>query len=246
MRLTAERRAHIAAAYAVGTLRGPAGAWVERQRTRDAALCAAVTAWQERLARWVELLAPVEPHDEVWQALERRIVSPEPDIAARPFAPPSPAPIEPMATTLWRSLGFWRGASGALFATAFALTIGLALLLRPVPGPTHTAVLADAQGRPVWILDARLPAGHLAVRALPLAAPPPDHAYELWMLPASGAPVSLGLCPREGTVGIDLAPGLGTRLLTAAGLAVSLEPAGGSPTGQPTGPVVFQAVLVRT
>ena len=251
MTLTAARRAQLAAAYALGTLRGGAGRWVERRLLSDAALCAAVVAWQDQLARWVELLAPVEPRDEVWQALERRIVSPVPmpAISVAPAAsPPSldaPAP-EPVAASLWRSMAFWRGASGALFAAALALAIGLGLVLRPSPGPTHTAVLADAQGRPVWILDAHLPAGHLSVRALPLAVPQPDRDYELWMLPASGAPVSLGLCPRGGTVAMDLEAGLGERLLTAAGLAVSLEPTGGSPTGQPTGPVVFQAVLVRT
>jgi anti-sigma-K factor RskA len=98
----------------------------------------------------------------------------------------------------------------------------------------------------VWLIDARLPEGRLTVRAFPAAQPPPGKSYELWMIPSAGNPVSLGLLPAEGTAEIRLPQGLGDRVLAAAGLAVSLEPAGGSPTGLPTGPVPYQATLVRT
>ena len=257
MRLTPERRAHIAGAYALGTLRGPARAWVERRLRRDAVLCAEVTGWQEQLSRWVERLAPAAPRAEVWHALERRIVGP----VAAP-APVAPAAIDGDAPTVvapprpeTRSaaplrqrdpLEFWRRTARVALAASLALAIGLGLLLRPPPAPTHTAVFTDAQGRPVWILDARLPEGAFAIRALPAAAPPPGKSYELWMLPAGGAPVSLGLLPASGAVDLVLGAELARRMQTAAGIAVSLEPAGGSPTGQPTGPVVFQAVLTRT
>lgn len=257
MKLTPARREHVAAAYAVGTLRGPARDWVERRLRRDAALCAEIVAWNERLSRWIERLAPVAPRAEVWSALERRIVAPlgvampaaviDAD-APTVIAPAPRAAPESTGFARWRAdpINFWRGAAGLAFAATVALAIGIGLLLQPVPGPTHTAVFADAQGRPVWIVDARLPEGLLAIRALPSAAPPPGRAYELWMLPAGGAPVSLGLLPAQGETVFRLPEGLPARLLTAAGVAVSLEPAGGSPTGQPTGPVVYQAVLART
>jgi anti-sigma-K factor RskA len=144
------------------------------------------------------------------------------------------------------SLAFWRGGAQLAFAASLALAIALGLALQPPPPPTHTAVFADGQGRPVWILEARLPEGRIALRALAAAAPPPERAYELWMLPAGGQAVSLGLLPASGTAELRLTGDLGLRLQTAAGLAVSVEPAGGSPTGQPTGPVVYQAALART
>lgn len=257
MRLTPERRAHIAGAYALGTLRGPARAWVERRLRRDAVLCAEVTGWQEQLSRWVERLAPAAPRAEVWHALERRIVGPL--AAPTPVAPAAidgdaptvvatPRPEARSAAPLRQRdpLEFWRRTARVALAASLALAIGLGLLLRPPPAPTHTAVFTDAQGRPVWILDARLPEGAFAIRALPAAAPPPGKSYELWMLPAGGAPVSLGLLPASGAVDLVLGAELARRMQTAAGIAVSLEPAGGSPTGQPTGPVVFQAVLTRT
>jgi anti-sigma-K factor RskA len=248
MKLTAARRAHIASAFVVGTLAPRARDWVERRLRHDAALCFAVTGWQDHLARWVELLAPVEPRPEVWEALARRVGAAAPAVVAAPVTPSAASPPVPEAEPeRWLgSLAFWRGGAQLAFAAALALAIGLGLALQPVPPPTHTAVFADGQGRPVWILEARLPEGRLALRALAAATPPPERAYELWMLPAGGAPVSLGLLPASGTAQIKLAADLGLRLQTAAGLAVSVEPAGGSPTGQPTGPVVYQAALART
>jgi anti-sigma-K factor RskA len=246
MKLTAARRGHIASAYVVGTLPPRAHAWVERRLRHDVALCFAVTAWQDHLARWVEMLAPVEPRPEVWEALARRVgAAAAPVVVAPALSAPRPA-IEPEPSRWVGSLSFWRGSAQFAFAAALALAIGLALALQPAPPPTHTAVFADGQGRPVWILEARLPEGRLALRALAAAQPPPERAYELWMLPAGGAPVSLGLLPASGTTELTLSPELGLRLQTAAGLAVSVEPAGGSPTGQPTGPVVYQAALART
>ena len=255
MKLTAARRAHIASAYVVGTLAPRARGWVERRMRHDVALCFAITGWQDHLARWVELLAPVEPRPEVWEALARRVGAAASrtvdESAAAPVVVPrpavSPVPLAAAEPEPWfGSLSFWRGSAQFAFAAALALAIGLGLALQPAPPPTHTAVFADGQGRPVWILEARLPEGRLALRALAAAQPPPDRAYELWMLPAGGAPVSLGLLPASGTAELRLSAELGLRLQTAAGLAVSVEPAGGSPTGQPTGPVVYQAALART
>lgn len=257
MRLTAPRRAHVASAYVVGTLPPRVRSWVERRMRHDAELCAAIVGWQDHLARWVDLLAPVEPRPEVWEALARDIAAPaRPQGRAAPVAPtPATVIADDQPTVLAPqhapprfvgSLAFWRTGASLALAACLALAIALGFALQPPPSPTHTAVFADAQGRPVWILEARLPEGGLALRAFAAAAPPPERAYELWMLPADGAPVSLGLLPAAGRHELALAPGLGARLVTAAGLAVSVEPAGGSPTGQPTGPVVFQAALTRT
>jgi anti-sigma-K factor RskA len=233
----------------VGTLPPRARAWVERRMRRDVALVFAITAWQDHLARWVELLAPVEPRPEVWESWARRIgggIAPATAPAVETaFAAPIP-PRVPQATRWIGSLPFWRTSAAFASAAALALAIGLGIALQPAPPPTHSAVFADGQGRPVWILEATLPEGRLGLRAFAAASPPPDRAYELWMLPSGGAPVSLGLLPASGVGELRIPAALAQRLLTAAGLAVSLEPAGGSPTGQPTGPVVYQASLVRT
>ena len=59
-------------------------------------------------------------------------------------------------------------------------------------------------------------------------------ALELWAVPTQGAPRSLGLVSPERGATV-LRAGL---LQGTAAFAVSLEPAGGSPTGAPTGPIL--------
>jgi anti-sigma-K factor RskA len=62
--------------------------------------------------------------------------------------------------------------------------------------------------------------------------------FELWMIVGENAPVSMGVIPDGATAHIEIGPDAMAMLASGAVLAVSLEPAGGSPTGQPTGPVV--------
>src|SRR5687767_11202980 len=74
---------------------------------------------------------------------------------------------------------------------------------------------------------------------------PAANSYELWMLPEGRAPVSLGLLPGTGNAALPLDAEALAVLAQTMTLAVSLEPAGGSPTGAPTGPVLFTAPLLR-
>ena len=68
----------------------------------------------------------------------------------------------------------------------------------------------------------------------------------MWVLPAEGNPQSLGLLPVAGNSSRSTIPaGLRALLVNAKGLAISVEPPGGSPTGLPTGPVVYQAPMVE-
>ena len=71
-------------------------------------------------------------------------------------------------------------------------------------------------------------------------------SYELWMIPDGGQPVPMGLMNESGTASETVPAELLARLSKAKALAISLEPQGGSPTGQPTGPVLWVAPLVTT
>jgi anti-sigma-K factor RskA len=76
----------------------------------------------------------------------------------------------------------------------------------------------------------------------------PDRALELWMLPDGGNPRSLGVVPivtPPGIARVELPATADQALQSIPALAVSLEPAGGSPTGQPTGPVLYTGPVQR-
>jgi anti-sigma-K factor RskA len=83
----------------------------------------------------------------------------------------------------------------------------------------------------------------LVVQAANLPPRPAGHDYELWALPKDGNPVSLGVLPAEGTSTRVLTAMQKAALASSSQLAVSIEPTGGSPTGQPTGEVLFMAPL---
>ena len=62
-------------------------------------------------------------------------------------------------------------------------------------------------------------------------------------LPTEGAPRSLGLVANTGGETLIRIRATDPRMRSAGALAVSLEPAGGSPTRQPTGPVLCSGAI---
>jgi anti-sigma-K factor RskA len=92
------------------------------------------------------------------------------------------------------------------------------LSLQPV------ATIKGAQGPVVWSIE--LDVRHQRLRAVALAG---------------AAPVSLGILPDAGQLERTLSQRQWSALAQAGKVAVSLEPLGGSPTGAPTGPVLYVA-----
>jgi anti-sigma-K factor RskA len=72
----------------------------------------------------------------------------------------------------------------------------------------------------------------------------PGRVLELWSVPPQGAPRSLGLISADGATVLPRGKLPDTLLKGGTdALAVSVEPPGGSPTGAPTGPVVYAGKL---
>jgi anti-sigma-K factor RskA len=84
----------------------------------------------------------------------------------------------------------------------------------------------------------------LRLSALTRQTPPSAHAYELWgIAPHATRPVPLGVISASGEMKLAALP---KGMSAGATLAISIEPPGGSPTGLPTGPVVYTGVLRTT
>ncbi len=113
---------------------------------------------------------------------------------------------------------------------------------------TSNAVPNAAPGpMPQWQLERSADSSQLRIRALSSATLAASKSYELWVLPgAGGKPVSLGVMPTAGSLERSLNDKQRQLLLTSDKVAVTLEPAGGSPTGDPTGPVVMVAPIMRS
>ncbi len=217
----------IAAEYALGTLQGAARRRFERSLKDDPQLRRLVAQWRDRLAPLDELVEPVQPSARVWRKIENRIGG-----ASRGRA--------------WLgNVAFWRGASLISAACAVLLAVYVALLLPRSP-ERMVVVMAGDQGKPAMTVSWPMqPRGKPKLRIRVMGHPemPPGTSWELWMLPEGNQkPVSLGLIGTEPMQELALPENAAPMINRAAGLAMSQEPAGGSPTGQPTGPVLYKGL----
>ena len=143
-----------------------------------------------------------------------------------------------------------RAISGTPAPLRLGLLAGVVIalgLIATVPMLSHVAVLIDKYARPMMVADLDVADGRLVLRLK--IKPPRDFTgktLEVWLVPPDGTPRSLGLLPSaEGgtTVALTLPHDI-AETLTSSQLAVSLEPAGGSTTGLPTGPVLFSGAVL--
>ena len=238
-----ELQERLAAEYALGTLRGAARLRFERWLREDGSLRLAVARWEARLAPMTASVAPVAPPARTWGAIAKRIG-------------------RPAGRGVWDSLAFWRALALFTGGTAAALFMVVISNAPPVPVPApapivlrapstdtqagYVAVLSDPKTeQPVVFVSAGRDSDELWVRTLDPSIRVPEKSLELWALPKSGAPRSLGLVSGEEKGVLKLASAAETSLADVPKLAVSLEPKGGSPSGAPTGPVLFTGPCVK-
>lgn len=219
-----ELQEKLASAYVLGTLRGRARQRFERLMVADAALRRAVAEWETRLAPLNEAVAPVTPRRQVWRSISAQLRT----------LRPAPSPWG------WHGLAFWRVLAGGMATAAVVLAVVSVQLARQPVRVQYVAVLQDPAAKVAMVVSAAGDDGKLRVHALQDGIPS-DRDLELWALPAGGKPQSLGLVGHRGSA--ELAA-TARRLANVPALAISLEPKGGSPTGQPTGPVLYSGKLL--
>ena len=212
-----------AAEYAMGLLDPEERRAIEERLLAEPALRDRVASWERDLARMADTVDPVVPPAALRRRIERRLFG-------RPVA-------------LWRRMGF----GPALLAATVAVVVviaGLRLGWQALPqGAPFVAQLAateaveDAPETPVARIALDPEAGRLTVRLTGLA-PGPGRAHELWLIEEGADPVSLGLLRPGAAVTLPLPPALRGAVAPGTLLAISDEPEGGSPTGQPTGAVL--------
>jgi anti-sigma-K factor RskA len=217
----------LAAQYVLGTLRGPARRRFERYCKSNASALHAVRRWEDRLVDLLANVVPVAPSALVWDRVKFRVRREHGLKPKRPFA----------------TLGNWRFAAAAGIA---ALAIAFGVWTGFGPGSSQlVATVWDQQQTQMWRIEAPRSRGELRVSAADNLALDPARAYELWALPGAGAaPVSLGLMPKSGRDTLELNDAQRAALSRSSQIAISLEPPGGSPTGAPTGPVLFVVDVV--
>ena len=186
-----------------------------------------------RLQHWQRLFAPrfapsiaLQPSSGVWRRLQHELG------------------LARFRTPWHRRLGLWRG--WALGATA-ALLLALAFnTLQPIvfdPAFVDVARLGATDRAAVVTAALSRDGRQLRLRAARPVLAGAQQSYELWLLPLEGgAPISLAVLGQLDAQLVLPAAQVG-RLREGAKLAISVEPAGGSPTGAPTGPVILVGAI---
>jgi anti-sigma-K factor RskA len=182
-----------------------------------------VHAWEERFVPLAFALTPVQPSPQIWPQIERRIA-----------ADPALAPVRETRRSALRRIA-------AIFALVAVVAGGYGIW-RTVQRSNYQlfAMIAMPNGTMAWKLEMDSVNERMRMSVMPGAPWQPDRSFELWALPDSGAlPVSLGLLPQSGRQEHALSQAQRQAIGAASRVAVSMEPPRGSPTGAPTGPVLF-------
>jgi anti-sigma-K factor RskA len=230
MNYTLEQIERLAAAYALGALRGRARARFERLCGEQPQALARRQAWEDRLLPLALAVPPQRVSALLWSGIRLRLA----ESGAGTHAP-APRAVR---------LGGLRGVAAASIAVLALLFAGL--LYQARPDWRVLANLTPPNGSTQWHVHRSGDYRRLRVIAVGETRAPNGGSYELWVLPAAGGnPVSLGIIPARGEETQVLDERQRELLRSATTIAVSLEPGGGSRSGLPT-QVQFAAPVERT
>ncbi len=222
----------LSAEYVLGTLNGAARRRFEQLLAKKPNLLNSVHWWEKHLHLLMETLPEQQPHARVWTNIHTQLFN--------------------KAVGTEKSPARWTGLL-KLFSTAMVASLATFLILQSpkdarAPQYEAVAMLMSKTAQSGWHLSlGQNEQGQARLNAYSLASldQKPNKAYELWLLPEHSAkPISLGLLPQRGNKEINVPVALLAQFKNS-NLAVSIEPVGGSPTGQPTGDVVYQGQLIN-
>lgn len=216
----------LAGEYVLGVLGAEARLKVEARIRRDRQFAAIVHRWEENLSEFHEDYGVELPPPEAFSVIESRLFG------------EVPQPIRPGFVSLWNSLAVWRVLTLASLLAAVTLgTTDLVSWSQPSPG---RLLVAEMAGKDQAVsLVARYDDQSGRLRITPVATGDAQtKSLELWLIEGNDPARSLGILPQTGEGELIVPSDMRRQLKQGVVLAVSLEPFGGSPTGQATGPIV--------
>ena len=215
----------LAAEYALGLLSDDESQAVRTRAMRDAALTLRIAWWRDQLAPLANEATTPAP-DGLWDKIAAKL------------------PGNDNSATLMQR---WRAAALSALAVAAALLVFIATRPTPVPilpgAPPMMAALSGDKGSVVAV-SYDVTSGKLTVAPTTLDAGKGD--AELWVIPADGKPRSLGLVDPKSAAARIVPAVLRASMTAGATVAITQEVKGGSPTGQPGGPIVAAGKIIRT
>lgn len=234
----------LAAEYVLGVLDAEQLRVARRRLRTDRAFADEVAAWEGRFGAWFAAFAPVQAPADGWERVQRGLG----------WTAPAPRGV----TSLARGGGLWRGLALAGFALASVCAVALLVTWRtpqvapPAPPavvesrmvePDMVASISTDEGKTMWVASVHSVTGAMTLTPAGDMDVPSGHSPELWLIGGDGTPHSLGTFDPHHVGRMVLPDAMRAGLSADAVLAVTIEPAGGSPSGLPTGAVVAKGAM---
>lgn len=223
--MTIDRKdsADLADDYVLGLLDEKDVGAIEAELVHDAGLRAEVSRSRERFLPLDTAVEPAANTEGLWEKIEARLVQ-------------QSAPAQDASPRSANDNNSWRSVALSAIAASLLLAIGLAFSLARPSDPLVIAVLLDEKGQVQAVVE-DFGNERATVRMLADFAVPQDKTIQLWTLPSKEVgPVSLGLLEGVRSAQLEGPPLPAPR--TDQLYEITLERAGGSPTGKPTGPIL--------
>lgn len=233
----------LAGEYVLGTLTHAERAEAEARIAGELAFARAVAAWERRLGPLAETVADVPPPPGLYDKIRAEIgLGPSTGTASNVVA------FATREQAALRRASRWRNVAAGMTALAASLA-GVVVwqgYQQSQMATQYVAVLNAGEALPAFLLTVDTRTHSFIISAMQ-KPPEPEKSYQLWLVHNDmPAPKSLGVF--DGSA-MDVMPmetkGPMHDMMMDGTYAVSVEPKGGSPTGLPTGPVVFSGKLVK-
>ncbi len=252
--------------YVIGTLSAVERTAFEASIETDATTRDDVQFWERTFGSLNASVSPEAPPKGLWKRIDTALPNPAEDTSTGPTDDGSSgkpvsvaiAANDNVTNTLRRSVRRWR--LGAVAATIAAIGLGAYIINSPInpfapPSPLSSSQEQMAQGnvlsgkqyfavvnangdQPSLVINIDAKTGSVTVRSIGVERPD-GKSLELWYVPNGLAAVSVGLVG-EGEFDLKDIQAKDGDLL-----AISVEPPGGSPEPQATGPVIYKGKLVE-
>ncbi|WP_150911171.1 anti-sigma factor [Marinobacter halotolerans] len=211
------------AEFVLGTLPSDEREALKARREQDPTLDARILEWESRLSAMADDVEPVEPDPALFARIEQTLGRDDSNVIA-----------------LRRQVNRWRWSTALVSAAAMVLVAVLTFQPQPEKATeSFVAVFQHNDQQPAFLLTVNLEDRQVNIRPVTAEAKP-DKSYQLWIKAdeLGPNPQSVGVLGDRFELDNDVLKKYDPALLRNATFGISVEPPGGSPTGQPTGPAI--------